>query len=45
MREHEVTQAMPQNSWPIVAMTTTNFSQPPGSAVLNTASDEPNPAR
>ena len=44
MREHEVTQAMPQNSWPIVAMTTTNFSQPPGIAVANTASEEPRPS-
>ncbi len=44
MREHDVTQAMPQNSWPIVAITTTIFSQPSGSAVLNTANDEPRPS-
>src|SRR3954454_22392036 len=41
MREHEVTQAMPQNSWPIVAITTTTFCQLSGSAVENTASEPP----
>src|SRR3954469_25039840 len=43
MREQDVTQAMPQNSWPIVAVTTTTFCQLLGSAVSNTASDEPRP--
>ena len=44
MREHEVTQAMPQNSWPIVAISTTSFSQPSGSDVAKTASEEPAPS-
>src|SRR3954447_2832363 len=44
MREQLVTHAMPQNSWPIVAMITMTLSQPPESAVENTASEEPKPA-
>src|SRR3954471_11821924 len=43
MREHDVTHAMPQNSWPTVAMSTTSLSQAGESAVENTASDEPKP--
>src|SRR3954451_7273192 len=43
IREHEVTHAMPQNSWPIVAVTTTTFCQPCGSAVAKTDSEEPRP--
>ena len=43
MREHDVTQAMPQNSWPTVAMITMSLFQPGDSAVEKTASDEPKP--
>src|ERR1044071_8780201 len=44
MREQLVTHAMPQNSWPTVAISTTILSQPPDSAVENTASEEPKPS-
>src|SRR4051812_804471 len=44
MREQLVTQAMPQNSWPIVAITTTALFAAGVSALPNTASDEPAPA-
>src|SRR3954466_4756376 len=43
MREQDVTQAMPQNSWPTVAMSTTTFCQLSGSEVANTASELPAP--
>src|SRR3954454_17643756 len=43
IREQEVTQAMPQKSCPIVAVTTTTFCQPNGSEVEKTASEEPKP--
>src|SRR4051812_25215809 len=44
MREQLVTQAMPQNSWPIVAISTTALLAVGVSALENTASDEPRPS-
>src|SRR3954453_9605085 len=44
IREQLVTQAMPQNSWPIVAITTTALLADGVSELLNTASDEPRPS-
>src|SRR3954447_6769167 len=43
MREQDVTQAMPQKSWPIVAISTTTFCQPCGSDVAKTTSEPPPP--
>src|SRR3954451_851221 len=43
MREALVTQAMPQNSWPMVAMAITSSAVPDPSAVLKIASEEPSP--
>src|SRR5688572_10426920 len=44
MREQLVTQAMPQNSWPIVARRTTSFAAHGSSEALKIASDEPSPS-
>src|SRR5215210_4460687 len=44
MREQLVTHAMPQNSWPIVAITTTSFCQPSESEVAKTAREDPAPS-
>jgi hypothetical protein len=44
MREQLVTQAMPQNSWPIVAISTTALLAVGVSALLKTASEEPRPS-
>jgi glucose-6-phosphate 1-dehydrogenase len=43
MREQDVTQAMPQNSWPTVAISTTTFCQLSGNDVAKTASELPAP--
>src|SRR5829696_8196333 len=43
MREALVRQAMPQNSCPITAISTTSLPAPEPSAVLMIASDEPRP--
>src|SRR4029079_8393991 len=44
MREQLVTQAMPQNSCPIVAISTTALLAVGVSELLNTASEEPRPS-
>src|SRR6476659_6846559 len=43
MREQEVTQAIPQNSCPTVAISTTTFCQLSGNDVAKTASELPAP--
>src|SRR4051794_18667843 len=43
MREALVRHAMPQNSWPTVAISTTALAEDDPSAVLKMASEEPSP--